>query len=58
MIWFLTRILPMKLVGLVLLALVLALATGLADPIAWIESQVITPAVTALEDWLSNTLLP
>jgi len=58
MIWFLTRILPMKLVGLVVLALVLLLATGFADPMAWIESQIIAPIATALEDWLTTTLLP
>ena len=48
------RFIPMKLVGLAVLAALVLLFTGLADPIGIIESQLVDPVVTGVEDWLSG----
>ena len=54
MIWLLARFIPVKLVGLAALAALVLLLTGLADPVGIIESQLVDPVISAIEDWLSG----
>jgi len=53
MIWLLAKLIPMKLIGLVVLAVVVFAATG-GDPIGMVQAQVVDPIITAVENWLQS----